>query len=364
MSRFKLQSVQDPLVLVRDAKVEVKPIVRHTRQGHLITQAEILVNDQFAHRFPSTSRVSKHLSMMNAEELGARLSGGTYMFVGDELVDFRDGSYAGFIHTDKSIESLVDTIGITSIAAHPLHSRGLASRESKGEDDAVKTVALRNIWDAADINLPEFGQGGAYKALISFVWSPFVTTVNSRFDLIRIICANGMVGVSPLFNMKVPLLNRWEQHLDIASQQLRFRVEETISENVRAMGTRRASVADAARIVGHLRERAPSGGQRLSDLIDAVDPIRNLQSVYKPEVFSSQRLSKFLPSHITALDAHNIITELRTHYASSGTSTDAGLDRFANQLMFNEESTVTTLASPQISAMSDPEQAFFIGCTA
>ena len=89
---------------VRNADVEVIP--SYDEKDH--PAAKIIVNDKYAHTFGHKSRVSKSLELMTPEDLGERLSGGNYFFVGDSLYDFRDGYYKGFVQDDETIEQLND----------------------------------------------------------------------------------------------------------------------------------------------------------------------------------------------------------------------------------------------------------------
>ena len=92
--------------LIKNAQVRVN-VVRDEKRRDC---AEIIVNDQYHHQFNANSRVSKHLDVMTAEQLQTRLSGGSYFFVEDELVDWRDGHYNGFVHSDQMINDYMDLL--------------------------------------------------------------------------------------------------------------------------------------------------------------------------------------------------------------------------------------------------------------
>ena len=91
--------------LIRNADVEV--IAHRDAANNPIVLASINGNE---HRFAAASRVSRSLEMMAADEVAERLTGGSYFFIEDKLVDFRDGQYSrnnGFVHTDDSINHLM-----------------------------------------------------------------------------------------------------------------------------------------------------------------------------------------------------------------------------------------------------------------
>lgn len=353
--------------LVRDADVTVTAISSRNTRNNAVVQAEIVVNDKYQHRFPVSSRVSKHLELMEPEALAKRLSGGTFMFIDETLVDFRDGGYNGFVHTDQTISKFVDMFGYQRRGDLALHRR---RRGSVDDDIANDSIALRKVWDKSEISIPGFAQGADFTTELSYAWNPFVKTVNSSFDLVRVICTNGMVGVTSFLNTKVPLFNRWEEHLDIACRQIQNKVSDTMKYRVPSMVGERASVGDCLLLSQHALARleAPNAipyeeRERLLRLIAAVSPEQHLNGVYQERVFTNKALARQLPSHLTAYDAWNIATEMRTHTHPCSKSSDAGLDRFANGILFLDDNNVLSSArrynAPRESVFSSPEAAFW-----
>jgi hypothetical protein len=353
--------------LIRGANVEVKAVsVQSGKQR--ATEAEIIVDGKFSHRFPSKSRVSKHLDIMEPKDLAERLSGGSYFFVNDgkedRLVDFRDGGYNGFVHSDESVAKFMDIIGVQQRTALPMH------RNRRGSNDDNTQLVLRKVWSNNDIVVPGYQDGGDFKSQLSFVWNPFVKTINSSFDLVRLICTNGMVGMTNFLNTKVPLFNRWEEHLDIASRQIQNKVSGIVVDRVQAMTGERASVGECLLLEQHAFDRLYSPAvktqeerQRLLALMAALSPAAHLSGVYRNEVFTNKALAAQLPAHLSHFDVWNIATELRSHTNSSAKSSDNALDKFANEVMFEDTANVTASASrfaaPKASSFSDPERAFF-----
>lgn len=353
--------------LVRDAKVEVTGVSVQNGK-HRATEAEIVVNGKFSHRFPSKSRVSKHLDIMEPKDLAERLSGGSYFFVNDgkedRLIDFRDGSYNGFVHSDESVAKFMDIIGVQERAALPMH------RNRRGSNEDGTQLVLRKVWSNNDIIVPGYQAGGEFRSQLSFVWNPFVKTINSSFDLVRLICTNGMVGLTNFLNTKVPLFNRWEEHLDIASRQIQNKVSSVVVDRVQSMTGERASVGECLLLEQHTFDRlyspavkAQDERQRLLSLMAAVSPKTHLSGVYRDDVFTNKALASQLPAHLSRFDVWNIATELRSHTNSSAKSSDTALDRFANEILFEDNANVTAsgarFTAPKISSFSDPEKAFF-----
>lgn len=356
--------------LVRDAHVAVKPVVSGTGKNKTL-QAEVVVNDQFTHRFPARSRISKHLEVMQPDDLAERLTGGSFFFIdaeqgdGAQLVDFRDGQYHGFIHTDESVAKFMETLGFQSRKAMPGH------RQRRGSNEDGTELVLRKVWSRDEIMVPGFSDdGGNFHSQLSFMWNPYVKTINSAFDLVRMICTNGMIGLTNFLNTKIPLMNRWEEHLDIASRQIQNKVNSVVLERVQAMQHERASVGDCLLLEQHAYDRLYAPGAKTDDerdrllaLMTAVSPSVHCGGVYQDAVFTNKSLAAQLPSHLTNFDAWNIATELRSHTNQSKKSSDHGLDRFANGIMFDTDdygvAGANQLGAPRLASFSDPDRAFF-----
>ncbi|RWZ87306.1 MAG: hypothetical protein EO766_12335 [Hydrotalea sp. AMD] len=339
--------------LIRNAQVKVSKV--KNEKGH--DCAHIEVNGQYEHTFPPKSRVTRHLDVMTPEILETRLDGGTYFFVEDQLVDWRDGHYNGFIHTDGMVDQYMELLGY-------VHKEDLAfAHRRKLADDKI---LLRSVWDKNEIIVPGYVSGGEFHSELSFVWNPFVTFINSSFDLVRLICTNGMVGVTSFLNTKIPLLNRQTEHLDIAARQIQNKVSSIVIDRVQIMADTRASVGQCLLLENHILERVVTSieqqeHRRLLGLLNVVSPQNQLSHIYKPSVFDNKDLAAQLPSHITEFDAFNIATELRTHTTESRGSSDFSLDKFSNGLLFNDNNQLISMGSkstPALATFSDPDAAF------
>lgn len=361
---------QSGFTLVRGAHVEVKGIVNAKKQH----EAEIIVDGRFQHRFDAKSRVSKHLDVMQPKDLAERLTGGSFFFIKhggqDHLVDFRDGTYNGFVHTDQTIDKFMEILGFQEREK----LGALHRRKRTNSDDVMSTdIVLRKVWSNHGIVVPGYKEdtgAGEFSSQLSFVWNPFVKTINSAYDLIRLICDNGAIGLTSFLNSRIPLMNRWEEHLDIASRQIQNKVSSVVVDRVQSMAHERASVGDCLLLEQHAFDRIHSPGAKtqneremLMKLMGAVAPKTHLSGVYKDAVFGDKTLASQLPAHLTTLDVYNIATELRSHTSEVKKSSDNALDRFANGLMFdrqdNYNAAASRLSAPKLSAFSDPEQAFF-----
>ena len=358
--------------LVHNAKVEVSKGFTN----HGATTASVMVNDRFSHTFKASSRISKHLHMMTPTDLSKQLSGGSFFFVDDKLIDFRDSSYNGFVHTDDSVNHLMDTIGFEDIdnTSRVLGVRGRRSRllsKSDTDDDVESTIRLRKQWDVAGFKVPGYADGGEMESHLFYQWNPFVSHVRATYELLRLICENGAVGIAPIFNAKIPLVNRWQEHLDMATDQIQRVISHKTSNRMISMKDERASLYDCLNTTSHIQARVSSEEiastefQQLRNILNIVNPQIHLDEVYNQHVFDNSTLAKQLPSHLTAMDLYNIVTEVRTHTTETSKSRNTALDGLANALLFGEgfsefDSSVDRCStSPKISSFSDSETAFF-----
>jgi hypothetical protein len=324
--------------------------------------AAITVNGELQHIFPHTSRVSQHLDVMDADSLARRLSGGSFFSVENQLVDFRDGSYKGFIHTDANIQMFMDLLGYQ-------HKNELnLVHMQKDTDENDSPIVLRKIWDKNEIMVPGYASGGEFNSVLSFTWNPYVKTVNTVFDLVRLICTNGMVGLTNFVNSKVPLENRFEEHLNIAARLIQNKVNGIVVERVGQMAKEHCSVADLLLLESHATERLQTTVDsiehaKLSNIIHAVSPSLQLADIYRPSVFEDKNLAAQLPGHLSAFDVFNVATEMRTHILPSTKSSDFALDKFANGKLFDSQDNYNVVAgrasAQQMDSFESSQQAFF-----
>lgn len=348
--------------LLRSVPVTID--VGRTAEGAPFSIATIA--DTYQHHFDPKSRVSKALETMSPEDIADRLSGGHYFFVDDELVDFRDGNYRGFVHTDKSIQHLVDTIGIVR-KPDTSHGRHRAMRVHKNQ--ISRDIILGRKWSDHDIIIPAYKEGGEFNSELHFAWNPFISTINSAFLLWRLICTNGMEGYTSFLNSRIPLINRWEEHLDIANRQIQNKVDGMVTRRLTKMGTERCTVAEATLVAQHAQTRLAKGNhdsenvrKRLRNIANIAHPVPHLGNVYRSNVFEDKRLAEQMPAHLTTFDLFNLATEVRSHSTEVEGSTHRALDIFSNRIIFDRKDktqAASRFVLPQQSAFSDPDAAFF-----
>lgn len=344
--------------LVRDASVEV--FAERNKKNAPV--ARIVVDDKYEHKFDANSRISRALDIMTPDQLSHRLGGGQYFFIDDNLIDFRDGQYNGFVHTDESIGKLIETIGITDTNA-------TRARRAARETTTSNRVSLSSVWSDTEIQVPTYREGGQFNSRLSFAWNPFSRDVHSAFELVRLICANGMVGMTSFLNTKIPIINRWEEHLEIANRQIQNKVSDKVITRLGMMGTERATIAECQQIVNHAQARLEAGMQSnqtaretLKEIANIASPTLHLGGVYRAAAFQDTRLGSQLPSHLSTFDLYNMATEINTHTAETDKSSSFAVDKIANALVFDREDTqqhAARFGAPVQSSFSDADNAFF-----
>lgn len=292
----------------------------------------IVVNGQFHHIFPESSRVSKAMSVASVDDIVNRLNGGTFFFINNELIEFRYNDYNGFIHNNDSVAKLMDVVGIT---ADDDEMTGVSA------NTASRNIKLSKEWASEGFNVPAVDQGD-FETAIHYGWSAFSQNVSSAFVLWRLVCANGMRGMTNFLNSQIPLVNNWEEHLDMANRQLMNKINAKMNDRIAALQGERASVADCLLLNSHIADRrqgfqnATDGYAlgKLNNIQSIANPVLHLGEIYKSEVFKDNAMASAAPAHISGYDLFNMVTEVRTHTNASSDSTGRSLDMLANNLLF------------------------------
>ncbi len=345
---------------IKNAKVEVE--VGKDEKNYKTAKITVgtAAGEKYQHQFPASSRISKALDVMTPTQLGERLVGGSYFFVEDTLYDFRESNYKGHIQTDETISKLKELLGINHYDRRDLRVH---------ENVTSGRVKLGRKWSDNPIDITAFDEGGSFRSELHYGWSPFMATINSAFKLERLICTNGMRGLRTFMNTKIPLVNRWEEHLDMASLQIQNKVDGICQRRFLEMATERASVAELMTLNNHASERIQPGTEhaasnhRLRNIQSIIDPRRHLNGVYQSNVFSkgSPAAAQY-PGHLTTMDVYNVATEIRSHTPAVTKSTKRALDMIANDMVFDHKNIIlpaTSKVSRRLSAFSDPDAAFF-----
>ena len=356
--------------MVRNANVGVDVIDTYDNKGRAQPRVQITVGN-YQHTFDKNSRITKALDTMSPIELQTRLTGGNYFFVNDRLIDFRDSQHLGFVHSDANINSLMEHIGVRSASKKDRISHQSTTVTGGG-------IILSNRWNQQDIHVEGYQEGGAFTSNLHYDWNPFHQYVRGVFELVRLICTNGMIGSNDIFNARIPVVNRWEEHLEIASRQIQNKVNSTVTQRLQNMGTERASVAELQLISTHAENRLleldivdfgsmdkfEEVRNSLRNINNVANPEIHLANHYKDQAFDNSNVGAQLPGHLSLFDSWNLLTEMFSHTKETASSSNTALQKMANALVFDGDKRNARLnrvdvSTPILSSFSNVETAFF-----
>lgn len=356
---MKNQTFTNGFQMIRDADVEARQDFTPRSSKPIL----VIGVGEHEYSFSPDSRVSRALAHNSAEDIAQRMRGGDFFFHNGELVNFQYGDRKSFVHTDEAIQALIDHVGFT--AHNPDDGAGVGYKNYQAQ-----SVSLQSVHSDVEIEIPAYQDGGNLSSQLSFAWSPFQQHVSTSFELIRLICANGMHGLTSFLNNKIPLVNKWEEHLAIANRQIQNTVTGMIVRRMDEMSRLPATVRDCQRVVDYCRGRldnAPANHQNekalkiLRDNAYIANPEFHLKDHYEAGVFNDRRLSDQNNSHLSLFTLWNMLTEISTHTSAGEGGSDFGIQKHANELVFDRGiSTTNTMNAGRVTlstAFSNAEAA-------
>jgi hypothetical protein len=224
---------------------------------------------------------------------------------------------------------------------------------------------LLRRYSTEHFNIPEFSHGGVFDSNIIYSWNPYNSLVRGAFEIVRQICTNGAIGISELISSRIPIINRWEEHLAISNTQLQNKVQSIVKDRLKTMGDTRANVSTIQLLHRHAADRLESAPafqkHRLQQIKFVTDVDEHLINYYNSSVLRDNNLASRSPSHLTEFDAWNLATEMSSHTEDNEKSSVGGLQRITNGLLFpaKDAKERTFDITPLASQFSNPEQAFF-----
>jgi hypothetical protein len=342
--------------VIKNAKVHLTPLAKGAYS--------VIVNDTYTHTFDAKSKLAKDALEMDRDSLLARLNGGTFVFLGDRLVDFRYSDYQGFIHSNDGIQALGEKIGFD--VSKPNYRGPGAIQQLRRREHGI---FLGGVGEDFYLDIAGLGAGGQFKNRILYRWSPFSQNIETTLEVERLICSNGMVGISPLTTRKVPLLNDWERNLEIVSLNLQPTMNALLTERFEAMVNQRATLHEVRRanqaLISRLEESLGEDGKartfselnQLRKLVDLTN-IARLDNIYRSEVLGkNEDRTRTLPSDLNRYDLFNVLTEASTHTSGSLANTKS-LQTMINVLVF-DNTTSAVVGNTRLSSESDPSRVFF-----
>lgn len=331
---MKSQMYTDGFQMIRDAEVIAKADYTPNSGKKVLT---IQVGDH-SHTFAPTSRISDALHHTTPEVIAARMNGGNFFFHDGRLLNFQYGDQPAFIHTDDAIQALIDHVGFTT------YGEDEELQRFKSDNLQSRSVSLDKVHSNVEIEIPAYQDGGNMSSQLSFRWSPFQQYVNTSFELVRLICLNGMHGLTSFLNNKIPLVNQWQEHLEIANRQIQNTVTNMIVARMDEMTRVPATVRDCQRVVDYCRARlddAPDNHSNekalkiLRDNAYIANPEFHLKDHYRQSVFNDRRVSDQTASHLSLFTLWNMLTEIASHTQVATGASDFNVHKHANEIVFD-----------------------------
>lgn len=327
----------------------------------------------FTHQFDRRHNIVRQTDITAIADIESRLQNGTFLFNEGALVDYRNGDYKGFAHSQESIARLIDELGFASV--DHLHGSKRAAALTNEETSRSEQHRGGKLWGTTPFQIPGMQEGGQWEAKIAYTWDPFTPNIRSLTSLVRLICTNGMTTTRNVMDYNIPIVSNWTENLEIAYRRLRNKLQGKVIDRLERMPHERASVSEVQLLNLHATSRLnaltsqlvwkdpaerAAQIQRARRICDITNVSERLAKVYTKEVFNKASNGAVVASDITSFDALNLATEIMTHVSSVPMSTNSALTGLANNLLFSPSNQSTRMAqvAPQLNVFSNADDAF------
>lgn len=287
---------------------------------------------------------------VNEAQLSEQFLEGSFFVVDDQVIDYRLKDNIKFIHTPDAIKALAETLGfsrpVTTLAGVERHAVA-RSQTAKFECNTTNSI------------------GGQFDINIGFSWSPYELDINSVIELWRLVCENGAIATSPLMNHRIPMMNKWQENLEISNHVIRHSFDKMVLPRLQALPHERISMADVQRLLHIVRDHHNSKHLQGASYRYLTNIESKLESVFTSDVSNlKSNMLKFIPAPVTAFDAMNIATEVATHHTGRDKN-DHRAQAFTNALIFdgaarrNNQNVDLDKLVIGTEVFNQPDQAFF-----
>jgi len=350
--------------VVSDAKVSAQ---YHTVSNTDI-RLKISVNDEMPHIFEKGRSENKLIEQMELKSIEERFNGGTFVFLNGNLIDYRVAEYNGYIRSDEEIKVLSDVLGVSVSPKSKTAVGGMFNQFRRNSLNG--DVFLGGEGKQFDLSVAGLGEGGEFVNKLIHKWSPFDKNVVISLESERLVCANGMVGMSPFVTNQVPIVNRVEEHLELVSVQLEPQINSILKDRFSTMSKQPASVGSMMNAHNTLTDRlkgmtrhgsleAQDSKAQLVKLKNLVDVKSTLRHVYDNSVFSNKEMANGLKGNLSQFDLFNVLTEGCTH-TNGNTDNNNKIQMDINKLVFDELNDKKSVQGEvPLSQESDHKRAFF-----
>lgn len=333
----------------------------------------IQVENEMPHVFDKNDAENRLISQMDIKTIEEKFNGGTYVFNHGKLIQYRDAFSLGFVRSADEMNLLSEIIGSQSAT----QKRGVAGMfESFRMNSINKQHFLGGEGKEFDLKIDGMQEGGEFKNRLIYSWSPFDENLIINLETERLVCTNGMVGMASFVTKAVPLVNRYQEHLDLISVQLQPQFNAILKDRFKGMSEQRSSVhtmMSAHKLLtarskennvlkrgGVLNDEVLGSISRMKNILPLLDVRETLGGVYKKSAFDNVEQSRHLEGNLTQFDVFNILTEVSSHTNGSFDSTSK-IQKEINKLVFDELNDKKNVKGniPKIDSSSDHRRAFF-----
>lgn len=282
---------------------------------------------EYRHKFGKNTPMFKQFFENDINALQLSLTNAPFVFLGDDLIDYRTNEYKGFIHSEDVLNQIAEELGVSETS----------SFKTKHRRKNGKFILGSKVF-SFDFQLDE-NSNNSFASKLSFPFNPFKQYVECFVGLERLVCLNGMVTSGSVFNYKIPIINNVQENLRVAMRQLSPAIRNDFEQRVNLLRQERASISETLRTRDFVLNRMDSDVQNtqqlgiLSQLAYVCDVKTHCQG-YAPEIINSAAAS-FYPSHLKRFDVWNILTELDSHTEETDKSSSVAVQRYANTILFN-----------------------------
>lgn len=355
--------------VIKNAKVEVS-IIENKKEIHLM----ISVENQMPYVFERGRKENKMIMEMDLSSIKEHFEGGTFVFLADDLIDYRVGNYSGYVRSEDNIKELTDILGCEKMNNG---RRGVSDPFNQFRRNTVSSnIFLGGSGKEFELEIEGMGEGGVFKNTLIHKWNPFNPNVIVSLETERLICTNGMVGMSPFVTNEVPIINRVTEHLDLVSVQLAPQINSVLKDRFSNMSKNPASLNSMISANGILTDRLKDDAKKTSgfyseesdktnnnaklvQMKSILNVKKNLSHVYEDSVYESKELTKSLSGNITQFDLFNILTEAFSH-TNGKDANNLALQRDINKIVFDELNDKKAVQGKiPLSSDSDHKRAFF-----
>lgn len=337
----------------------------------------LAVEEKKPHTFPFGASENNLITQMSLKTIEEKFNGGTYIFNGDKLIQYKDSTYGdGFVRSQEDMKILSEIIGSTSYQGN--HSKGVRGMFEKFRcNNMDKSEFLGGVGETFELEVDGLGDGGVFENKLVYSWSPFSQNLLINLEAERLVCNNGMVGNASFVTKAVPLVNRYQEHLDFISVQLEPQFNAILSSRFKDMSHQPANLQSMMTAHNLINNRLKQNNSLLRkstqydiEVVQMVESLRSMNNVlnvkntlrdhYKPSAFSNKEQARHLQGNLTQYDVFNILTEAVSH-SNGDSKNDEGIQRAINGIVFDELNDKKNIKGniPNLSSDSDHNRIFF-----